>query len=285
MTIRNEPASTINTQDREFLIAYKFLQPNESTILSRRTMNPSDEFICGMDVSNYIGRGVWICTAKIIESVQHTDDLTCEIDMEGNSAVFEIEKILDQFPIIEGNIEAGIYQFYQSESEYYEVKNAHALSKLFAEEPNFNYEKEKFVCRSDGIYLYSIEDSKELCFYEKHPLTFYDVYCPICQQKVVTYETRIDSFRCEIIFLPCPNFIGTIIWAFEEYDTEALNDFQINYKLVDGNLYFETAQGWQKPVIHIQPYHPINSYWNDSLESTTASHFFFTETEPKYRNN
>ncbi len=273
----------MNPQDRKFIIAYDFLNPNQSMLLSRELTDVPEEALSKIDVRRFIGQGIWICEAAIIELLQDAEDLSCEIATDGNSIVFEVKEILKCFPVIEGKVEPGIYEFYQSEGDYYEIKDALALSEFFDEEPNFQYENEKFICRPDGIGLYSIEEGKEVFFYQRHPLTFFDIYCPLCQQKVMTYETESYLFRCQPSSLSCPHYIGYAGWVFTGYETEELNELNINYKLVGDNLYFETSKGWQKPIIYTPSYDPVNSYWNGFLdESNFASHFFFMESEPKF---
>ena len=274
----NQPA-----QNRKFIVAYDFLDPQKSTVLSDELIGSSDEAYALIDTSQFIGRGILTCECRVIESPADAKDLCCEIIVGGEAMILEIIKIIACFPIIEGEVRAGIYQFYSTESTYYEIKDAAALSKFFDEEPNFEYENEKFVCHPDRISLCDIKSNEEVCFYEKHPLTFFDVHCPLCRQKVKTYETEPGSFECEYSSSPCPHLVGNAVECSFGYEQEELDDLKANHKFIGGDLYFETNEGWQKPVIYAPPHQPLDSIWDGSRsESSFADHFFFLESERRF---
>lgn len=267
-------------KEPKFIVAYDFLNPHRSVLLSDETTGSLKEALTKIDTSPFIGQGILICKCRVIESLDETKERCCEITVGGKPAIFEITGIIECLPVIEGEVQAGIYQFYASESNYYEIKDAAALSKFFDGEPDFDFENEKFVCRPDRISLYDMKTDQEICSYERHPLTFFDVYCPLCRQKVMTYETRPVRFECEELSAPCPHFVGNAVWSSGGYETEALNDLKINHKLAEEHLYFETAEGWRKPVIYVPPHQPFDSFWDGSpSESIYADHFLFLESE------
>ena len=267
------------------IIAYDFRHPEKSAILRQNIVGSRADVLSEMEVTAFIGRGIWICEARVIESVNDAEDFACEINLDGKLTAFEIVSIIRFFPLVEGDLAAGICQFHESEPDYYEIKDALALSELFSENPNFDSETEKLVCSPDGISLLSIEDGAQLNFYERHPLSFFDIYCPLCREKVMTYEIDSESLRCQPLALSCPHFAGHAVWSAAGYESETLKDLKANYKLVGENLYFETRAGWQKPVIYAPPPNPQDSFWSGALqkqESGFADHFFFLESEPQF---
>ncbi len=268
---------------RKFIVAYDFSNPQKSVILSDEPTVPPREALTKIDTNSFVGQGVSICECRVVESLDNAKDRCCEIVAGGKPTILEITEIIERFPIIEGELQPGIYQFYATESNYYEIKDAAALSKFFNEEPNFDYANEKLVCRPDRICLYDIKTDEEVCFYERHPLTFFDVHCPLCRQKVMTYETEPDCFECEYVSSPCPHFVGNAVLCAFDYEPEDLDDLKINYTFIDDSLRFETAEGWQKPVIYAPPHQPLDSFWDGSrAESGYADHFFFMKSEPRF---
>ena len=273
----------MNIENRQFIIAYNFLNPEKSMILHRNSINSEEQVLSKIDVSRFVGQGIWICESKIIESIAEAKDYSCEIILEGKSTAFEITKIIQCFPVIEGDVSPGIYRFYERQSDCFEIKDAFALSKFFDEDPNFDYEEEKFVCHPDRISIHSIKSGEALCSYLRYSLSFFDIYCPLCQRKVMTYEVDSYIFRCEPLPLSCPHFVGSAAWTSIGYETEELNGLKINHKLIGENLYFETSKGWQKPVVYTPPYDPVNSYWGSSFSrDKLVFHFFFIESEPEF---
>lgn len=267
-------------KERKFIVAYDFLDPQKSVILSDEITVSPREALTKIDTSPFIGQGILTCECRVIESLDNAKDRCCQIAVGGKPTILEITEIIECFPIIEGEVQAGIYQFYEHESNYYEIKDAAALSKFFDEEPNFDFANEKFVCRPDRICIYDVKTDEEVGFYERHPLTFFDVYCPLCRQKVMTYETEPDCFECKNFSSPCPHFVGNAVWCSVAYEPEELNDLKINHKLINENLYFETAEGWKKPIIYAPPHQPLDSIWDGSrFASSYADHFFFMESE------
>jgi len=273
----------MNIENRQFIIAYNFLNPEKSIILHPKAIGSEKEVFSKTDANSFVGQGIWICESRIIESIAEAKDYSCEIILGGKSTAFEISKIVQCFPVIEGEISPGIYRFYERQSDCFEIKDALALSKFFDEEPNFDYENEKFVCSSDRIGIYGIKSGEELCSYQRYSLSFFDIYCPFCKQKVMTYEVDSYIFRCESLSLPCSHFVGSAVWSSVGYEVEELNDLKINHKLIGENLYFETSKGWQKPIVYIPPFDPVNSYWGSSLSrDKLIFHFFFIESEPEF---
>lgn len=268
-------------EERKFIIAYDPLHPQQSKILTGEIIGSSDDAYAGIDISPFVGQGMMLCESRIIDSLESAQDHCCELVVDGKPAIFETNKILDFFPVIEGELAPGIYQFYQHDTEYYEIKDGVALSRFFIEDPNFGYEEEKFVCRPDGISLYDIKTDEELNFYKRHPFSFFDVHCPLCRQQIMGYHLGDYGFECEVSLSPCLHYIGKTVLQQSSYESERLDNLGINYKFIDGDIYFETARGWQKPVIFMPPDQPLDSIWNGtpSLKYGLADHFFFVESE------
>lgn len=267
------------TQNRHFMLAYDISYPEKSFLLNREELKVSDKFSSGLDFSDFVGRGLLICEAIRIRSLDEANDSACEIIVEDQLVVFEVREILERFVSIEGEVEAGIYKFYEDEPEYFEIKDAIALSQFFDEEPNFDHTMGRLVATSDGITVYSAEEADKVLFFQRHPLTFFDIFCPLCSKKVVTYERVEDSLYCREVFRFCQHFVGCIVWYYGGYFKEPLDELDVNYRLSNGVLYLETSEGWQKSIVYAPPLDPVNSYWDGSLtESSGASHFVFIDS-------
>lgn len=271
-------------EERKFIVAYDFLNPPRSVILSDKiTASPRDA-LTKIDVTPFVGRGMMICECKVLESPDQADDDCFEIHVGDEPMIFEITEFIRCLPIIEGELRPGLYRFYEQGPNYYEIKDAAALSKFFDEEPNFDYENEKFICRPDRISLHEMKTGEEFCSFTRYPFSFFDVHCPLCRQKVITYKAEPERFECKDLSIPCSHYVGHAVWCSIGYETRAIDDLQISHKLVADELYFDTAEGWQKPIIYAPPYQPLESIWDGSdAENTYQDHFFFTESEPRFR--
>ncbi len=270
------------TEDLKFIIAYYLPDPHKSLLLLRNVpvSTKVEMFFSKRYFEKFVGRRYMICECKVIESVENEQDYLCQIIVDGLLTAFEVEVILRTFPLVEGEVSPGIYNFNEGECEYYEIKNVFDLSDYFALEPMFDYENEKIVCSLDGITI-KTKDGEEICFCGKHPLTFYDISCPLCGQPVVTYKT--DGFKCLPIYLSCPHFVGEAVWGAGGYEAEPLNNFRINHKFIDKNLHFETVIGWQKPILYAPPHDPKNSYWDGSgNKGEYATHFLFMKVKSEF---
>lgn len=274
----------MNRHERQFIVAYDYLNPQNSTVLNGHITGSPAETLAETIAAQVIGRGVWVCLCRVVEVYDHTNDECFEIVVGGKPTIFEIVSVEGQFPPIEGQVAAGIYKFHQSGCSHYEVRNAFALSQIFDEILDFEYGQEKIVCRSAGISLCEIETGREICFYERHPLSFFDVYCPLCRQKVMTFETDPERLDCRVIDLPCPHFIGNSVWCVDSYTADDLDELNVNYQFAEGELYFETAAGWEKPIIYAPPHQPLDSVWDGSgLNDGFADHLFFAESKPIFK--
>lgn len=239
-------------------IRYRLVEIQSLDCAVTEITDSPQETLAKIETGSFVGQGIMLCECRVIESFDVARDLCCEISVAGKPTVLEMTKIIESYPVIEGEVSAGIYQFYAGKTDYYEIKDAAVLSKFFSDDPSFDCENEKLVCRPDRVSIYDIKSNEAICSSERHPLTFFDVYCPLCRQKIMNYETKPDRFECEELSLPCPHFVGQAVWSSGGYETEELDDLKINYRLIEKQLYFETIQGWQKPVIYTPTPQPLD---------------------------
>ena len=265
-----------NLKSCQIIVASNILYPEKFIILSRKKTGSIEETLSKIEVNRFIGQGVILYSCTIVDFIPDDIDIPFEIDLDGKRTFFKIDEILRVFPLIEGEVAKGIYRFYRSELNFYEIKDAFALSKFFNEEPNFEYEAEKLVCYPKGISLQSIKDSKELCFFEKLSLSYFDFQCPLCQTKIITYEKESpDDIYCTIVYRHCWHFIGNVVAINGKYEEESLFDFNRNYTFRNGELFFETENGqWQKPLVCIPGASTKNSYWNNGKMPDIYMNYF-----------
>jgi hypothetical protein len=227
-----------------------------------------------LDFAEFIGGGYEVYRCKKIDSPNSAKDILVRLILNKKDYFFEVNQILKSFPLIEGVFSPGIYKLNTDDLEYFEIDGLEVLSTVydFLLYHNCRTEDYKIICRKDSVSLISMPDGKCLEKVEKHPFTFFDLYCPLCNKKVVTY--RKESFeypKCLITKTPCCHFIGTAVHFSFGYEKEALKDFNLNYQIVGEALYFEIQEGrWEKATVDI-PCYSVSSYWNYLNEENSDS--------------
>jgi hypothetical protein len=208
------------------------------------------------------------------------EDIVVTVNVEGEPQNFEVSHIVKEFPLVEGTFAPGIYEMW--EHQYYALNDLTELSKAVEADPNLSARDYKIVCRADAVELIEVHSGESICAIQRRPFVFFDVFCPVCKQRITTYkkaQNQFDANRCEIVNTPCPHFVGNAvrIEGFG-YEPGELEEYGMNYKFVGGELLFEVAPGeWQKAIIYNPPGDNINCYWGDDDDSEYKSDLFFLE--------
>jgi len=268
-----------NQKNNLFIIAFNLVKPRESIILARSVTEDSvEKLLMETNLSNFTGKGIVVYSCLIKNSVVRDSDLIFEIDLSGEPTVFEVKTILEVFPLIEGEVTPGIYKFYADDFDYSEIKNATALTQFFSDDTNFEYDAQKLICRSSGIAIQKINENKDLCFFERLPLTYFDVHCPVCQTKVITHETDSpENILCSIVENPCAHYVKNITFIAGSYEEFALKALKRRYSLQNQELFLESSAGrLEKALIYIQPESAKQSFWGKlETEKQNNNHIIF----------
>jgi len=262
-----------------YLVAENLFDGTSSKLLGRAALDEARQLQPAYDLTGFVGRGYRINLCEKITSPDEAEDLVVTVDVGGEKQYFEVSEIVEGFPLVEGTFTPGIYEML--EYEYYALEDVAALSKEAEDDPNLLTEGYKIVCRADAVDFIELPSGELLCSIERHPFSFFDVFCPVCRARILTYEKSQNEFdlnHCETVETPCPHFVGNSVrMEGFGYMSGQLKKHGLNYKFVDNELFFETAPDeWQKALIYNAPGDRTNCYWCDD-DSEYKNDFFFLE--------
>lgn len=272
--------SKMSTDERpSYLIAENLLDAAGSKLLGRATLDDTERLQPAYDLTEFVGRGYRINLCEKITSPDAAKDLVVTVDVGGEKQYFEVSYIVKGFPLVEGTFAPGIYEMI--EYQYYALDDVAALSENAEGDPNLSTGDYKLVCRADAVEFIELPGGELLCTIERHPFSFFDVFCPLCRERIMSYEksqNKFDLNRCEIVETPCPHFVGNSVrMEGFGYEPGQLEEHGLNHKFVGGELFFEAAPGeWHKALIYNPPGDRTNCYWSD-VDSQYKDDFFFVE--------
>jgi len=277
-------------KEQSFVIARNLLNDKESEILSLDAEKFSLENFLDKEADRFIGRGFEINKSRLAEDASEEDRALFEIDFDGKPTMFEVDDYIFDFPVIEGELAPGIYNEYPDEFfAFYEVRDLLSLTKFANHTMEFEFSENKYLCQPDKIIFTSLDGTKpQYCFF-RYPLTYFDVYCPFCNQKVFTYQTNKDKdnidaaaeIECKLIEVPCTHFVDLIVLEGSSYDKVALDNMNRKYTYKNNELFVETNdKRWEKPHVHLMLGDKKDSYWNNkSKDDFYVNHFLFLPDE------
>lgn len=262
-----------------FVVAYNLISPVDSQLLAR-DVSPARAIEIAEDAEQtnlYTGQGTVLYLCRTIEPAEDAADFAFALAENQRSTIFEIVKILRVFPRIEGALAPGIYQFYPQELQYYEIKDFAALSRFWNNDPNFDFETKKIVCCADGIAVFDLHEQvrsksndnrHDARFAERLPLDYFDVFCPLCNARVVTHQAGEEYLQCEIIETPCRHFVSNLVCIGDSFIPEELDDLNRRYELRRGKLHFAVADDeWQEAIIQALSRTERESFWASNNDS------------------
>lgn len=226
-------------KEKHFVVAYNLLNPKKSKILSNNVDYFSLDVFLNTDANDFVGRGFEIYGCTLAEISCGESEVLIELDFEGKQTIFEVKDYIFSFPVIEGNLIPGIYQEYNDGSfDFFEITDVLSLTKFINHTHEVEFAKNKYLCNSEEITFTNFEETKPQYFFPGFPLTYFDVRCPFCHQKVITYQTMrennctdpADGLRCSLAKLPCSHFVGLAVLEGASYERAALDNLRRNYK-------------------------------------------------------
>ncbi|HEX8249946.1 MAG TPA: hypothetical protein VF599_17370 [Pyrinomonadaceae bacterium] len=247
-----------------------------------------------VDLSEFTGQGFGIYLCRRIElpeeEINDHQERIVALELAGKQNLFKVLEIVELFPLVEGTFTPGIYRI-SDEPVYHEIKSVARLLEIYRLYASFQpVETVRLVCSDEGIEVKETGKERAEVFSRssRYPFTFFDVHCPFCRQKVVTYEIAADSefSICEDIEIPCPHFVGGDVWCAGDYENQTLERLGIRYKFENGDLYLAISRGgWEEAFVLVPASDPQNSRWNSTLEGDSKTdretsyydHFFFLE--------
>lgn len=257
-----------------FVIAYNLLDPTESQILTRNLNQQQAEDFARRTATDFLGRGFALYYCKTIRSLASANDLAFELSLDNHPTAFEVVTILEMVPFIEGTPAAGPYQFYPQSLMFYEIKDLATLNLFWNNDANFDFENEKIVCQENGIYKLheqALSGAGNNRFVVRLPLTYFDLYCPVCHKLITTYQADQESLLCEIDETSsCVHNVGSVLCSVSHGRIdEVIEGPDHPFELRDGRLFFDVGQDeWQEAIIHTVDGSLKQSYWesDDDLD-------------------
>ena len=281
-------------REPNYLIAAHAFDSAQSRLLSTTRVDSFKSADLEVDLSEFVGKGFGIYLCRRIDlpdgEINDYPERIVVLELGGGQSLFEVLEIVELFPLVEGAFTPGIYRI-SDDPVYHEIKSVARLVEIYRLYASFQpVEAVKLVCSDEGIEVRGTGEARAEVFSRstRHPFTFFDVHCPFCRQKVVTYEVAADSefSVCEEIELSCPHFVGSDVWCAGDYENQTLERLGIGYKFENGDLYLATSGGrWKKAFVLVPPRDPRNSRWNSTPEGDTGfaaetdyyDHFIFLE--------
>lgn len=276
-TVSDCDVGTAPGEQSSYLIAQDLFDGSRSGLLGRATLSKEQQLQPPYDLSGFVGKGYQIHLGEKIAAAEDADDIVVTLDVGGAPQVFEVSHIVATFPLVEGTFVPGIYAVW--EQQYWALDSVAALSEAIETDPDLWVSEYKIVCRADAVDVMRVPGGESIYSVQRHPYSFFDVFCPVCQHRVMTGEKSQSALalnRYEVVEAPCPHFVGNAVYTEGAgYEPDALEECGRNYKFVNGELHFESPPGeWQKAIIHSPPGDSVSSYWS-SCDSEYRSDFFF----------
>jgi hypothetical protein len=251
-----------------------------------------------VQLDRYIGKGVSILVCQMTSRYSDPDEMQLSVNIDSKEYELDIVRFIAEFPIIEGDFHPGIYRF--NDDDYYAIKDTVALSKVCARQIGGYYNSDhRIICRPAELEIRTPENEIVCRTTGKYEFTFFDLHCPICEQKIFTYRENnpFERHLCSIAGFHCPHYIGNSIWS-EGGDSSSgsnsnadaggkyADSIGLPYKFVEGDLYFKmdgtaagsataaATKGWRKVIVR-EPPATTDSIWNARQAAGEKYHFFF----------
>lgn len=270
-----------------YLIAVNMIDPSCSRLLLKTAATVISDDVLAAELSasssvDFFGKGYQLYLCEKIPLIEDTLELDCfNLNLDGKLCSYEVLCSVKSYPRIEGDFVPGIYCFFEG-SPYYEIRDVQTLSAIYIREceGEFNIAKDKLVCSSEGIEWRMIETNQLYVRSNRLPFTYFDIHCPLCNQKVMTAEIDQNDSRKPLRFLniPCPHFVGHGLMVYGIWDEHSLDAFPFDYTIQNDELYFKISGRWQKAIVYSPPSDSANSFYNGGfIKNDYGDHVFFVD--------
>lgn len=270
-------------KDNIYIIVEDFYKEPSRYILLEESATESQEILNRIATEQFLGKGIIINLCRPLGPVDFDlNDENYELVLSDNNSNYSFE-VLDclLFPRIEGNLTPSIYPDNYL-GVHYELKEIWDLSELFSRftETGRGLDEFKILCHKQSVEIIDIENGIENTYktIPAYPFSYFDLYCPICSKKIISYEsTESDSIRCSIKKIKCEHYIGLVEKENGRYLKESFEYLQLKYRTDQASLFLMTTNGWKKAVTYTPSVNPLISHWGASGGKNFTDVFLFLE--------
>ena len=272
--------NALKVKENIYLIAVNPFDKSGSKLLDERESVGDEDVdrelvLAQFNFDDFVGQGYEICLCTQIPE-EESDEFSIVLNINGEKKTFEFSALVVALPIIEGEFAPGIYRL--DGHKFYRIETNFEISRILTDLEGFFIDYEKLLCRPDGLEFRSPDSGDLLSMVERLPLTFFDLSCPVCGQKVITHQKSETDSICQIIENKCAHYIGAAICSGGGYEPQELAELKISHQIESDNFYFEVLPNNWKQALLYQPSPELGaSWWRSAKGSIYENHFFFMD--------